>query len=206
MKACFPVATNGEEFRLARTFSYFDDWRRQELRCDCGWCGPLHLDQAEPHESLMEFCCPECDTSLVIVTYPTDDEAFKRLDELPRSERASVLKRQQFLEEAGRLSLQHPEQLPALEDDELELQWDFLTEGETRFTIIRHGATVVWRELAFWEGTERFEEVAMILKARYGSRLLDLVPTEASYLYLYGDELSAPSTVKQVRKSLRELQ
>ena len=64
----------------------------------------------------------------------------------------------------------------------------------------------MWRELALWEGIERFEEVAMILRARYGSRLHDLVPTEASHLYLYGDKLSARGAVEHIRKKLREPQ
>ena len=102
---------------MVRRLSYFDDWRGHGLQCDCGWSGPLRLDQAEPYESLLEFCCPECDTSLAIVTYPTDREMLEGLDKLPESERASVLSRQQFLEEADRLALQQPEQLPDLEDD-----------------------------------------------------------------------------------------
>jgi hypothetical protein len=188
--------------RPAQRFSYFDAWRHEALVCDCGWSGPLGPDQVEPYETLMEFCCPECDTALAIVTYPTDEEMLANLGKLSKSERAGVLKRHQFIEEAGRLALQSPEQLPDLEGDTLELLWDFVTEDGTRYTVIRHAATVVWRELAIWQGIERFEEIAAMLKARYGERLHDLIPTEASELYLYGDKLSGPDRVERIRETL----
>jgi hypothetical protein len=198
--ASLDPATSGP--RQARRFSYFDAWRHAELPCDCGWRGPLRPEQAEPYESLLEFSCPNCDACLAIVTYPTDVEMLENLDELPAPERAGVLKRQQFMEEAGRLALQRPEQLPDLDGDTLELSWDFVTDDEIRYTVIRHAGTVVWRELAVWEGIDRFEDIAAMLKARYGERLRDLIPTKASEPYLYGDKLAGPDTVEGIRKTL----
>jgi hypothetical protein len=53
-----------------------------------------------------------------------------------------------------------------------------------------------------WEGYERFIEVAEILRKRYGTALRDLIPTPASELYLYGDELSSPRLIAQTRKRI----
>ena len=81
--------------------------------------------------------------------------------------------------------------------------WDFLEGTPDHFTVIKHGEREIWREIAFWEGSERFAEVVNILKKKYGSRLADVVPTLQSELYLYGDDLGAPDFVRSVRASIR---
>lgn len=55
---------------------------------------------------------------------------------------------------------------------------------------------------AVYEGYERFEEVAHILKERYGAALRDLVPTAASATYLYGDSLKASDRIARFRREL----
>lgn len=188
--------------RPARRFSYFDAWRDEELRCACGWKGPLGSDQVELYETLLEFRCPDCNTALAIVMYPTDDQWLERLEELTKPQRVEVLKRQRFLDDWHRLALRSPDQLPDLVGDELELVWDFITKDKRRYTVIRYAGTVIWRERAVFEGAARFEEVATMLKEKYGSRLRDLTPTPASEVYLYGDQLTAPEKVERVRKRL----
>ena len=96
----------------------------------------------------------------------------------------------------------YPDRLTVIEGDALELHWDFITEGEARYTVIRDGASIIWKELAFYEGFKRFGEVAMILKAKYGNRLRDLEPTQESYLYLLGDSLAADGKILQIRGTL----
>jgi len=39
----------------------------------------------------------------------------------------------------------------------------------------------------------RYEGICKILKAKYGDRVRDLLPTEASELWLYGDRLAGPT-------------
>ncbi len=65
-----------------------------------------------------------------------------------------------------------------------------------------HGDTIIFREPVIYEGYERFVEVARILRGRYGAALRDLVPTERSETYLYGDRLSAPQTVAEARRKI----
>jgi hypothetical protein len=50
------------------------------------------------------------------------------------------------------------------------------------WTVIRCGERVIWRELAYWEGWERFNEVKDILKRCYGNRFASLEPSNASEL------------------------
>jgi hypothetical protein len=69
-------------------------------------------------------------------------------------------------------------------------------------TLIKHGKTVILREPAIYEGYERFIEVAKILRAHYGSALRDLVPTESSKTYLYGDNLSSLEIVSEARQKI----
>ncbi len=70
-------------------------------------------------------------------------------------------------------------------------------------TPLRYGNRVVWKEPSFYEGYERFVEVGEILIAKYGSRLKDLVPTEQSRLYLYGDASVSIKRVNEFRRRMR---
>ena len=49
----------------------------------------------------------------------------------------------------------------------------------------------------------RFEDVLLILQARYGKRLAELRPTDASLPWLYGDRLSARDTVERLNFEVR---
>ena len=91
-----------------------------------------------------------------------------------------------------------PEHLPELEDEKLVLTWDQLEAD----SIILHGNQVIWRERTGWEVYDRFEEIAGILKQKYGKRLVDIVPTPRSLYALYGDSTRAYFHVAFVRESL----
>lgn len=189
---------------MSRTFSYFDEWQDVQLTCECGWSGPLRCEDVEPFRTLLEFSCPGCDTALAVVHFPSDEEARAHAADLTGPERAELEKRGRFLEETDLHALKRPDQLPELEGDVLVLHWDFVEQGESPQTVLRRGTTEVWREPAIFEGAERFEAVARILKRRYGARLYDLAPTQESILYLEGDALSASGVIARVREALRE--
>ncbi len=74
--------------------------------------------------------------------------------------------------------------------------WDFEEADGEDWTVIKHAERVVWRELAYWEGGQRFNEVKDVLKAHYAERFVSLQPTAVSELYLYGDSMSAPSQLE----------
>ena len=77
--------------------------------------------------------------------------------------------------------------------------WDFEADEDYGRTLIKHGDVVIFSEPARWEESRRFREVAEILKAKYGDRIKDLVPTEGSKLNLYGDDGKSPGFVDNVR-------
>jgi hypothetical protein len=91
-----------------------------------------------------------------------------------------------------------PDQLPDLPGETLILTWDQIDAD----SIVLQGDRVLWRERTGWEVYERFEEIAGILKQRYGKRLVDIVPTPRSLYALYGDSTAANFHVAFVRQSL----
>lgn len=81
------------------------------------------------------------------------------------------------------------------------------------WTVIRNGDQVLFSEPAAWEAIgfphkSRYEGICEVLKQKYGDRVRDLVPTEASEMWLYGDKLSGPTfrarTVDEVFGSRKE--
>ena len=102
-----------------------------------------------------------------------------------------------LVDDAARV-LYSPRQLPDLDGPELLLTWD----QEDADTIVRHGERVVWRETTGWEVYERFEEIAAILRRKYGSRLKDLAPTPRSRYALLGDSSRASAHVEAARAAL----
>jgi hypothetical protein len=194
----------------AKQFSYFDDWKTAVLTCPkCGWSGSFEEAAVEYHEELMDCSCPVCAwpdaPMLAIVSYPTLEEAEANSSKLSREEKASLSKRKQFLAEVEQTRLKSPDDLPDVAGSRIVLSWEFREDQDGRsWTDIRHGAKVLHSERAVYEGAERFVEVAALLKQKYGGRVVDLVPSDASSAYLYGDNLKSPAMVERVRASLRE--
>ncbi|NJK43553.1 MAG: hypothetical protein HC933_04145 [Pleurocapsa sp. SU_196_0] len=95
--------------------------------------------------------------------------------------------------------LSSPAQLPDLEGKTVVLTWDQIDAD----SLILHENTVIWREWTGWEVYARFEEIAIILKQKYGKRLIDIEPTPRSLYALYGDSIAGSFRVEHVRESLR---
>ncbi len=57
----------------AKQIRYYAYRQIETVECECGWSGP-----PGPHEdyfdALLDVTCPRCDTMLLIVPYPTDEE------------------------------------------------------------------------------------------------------------------------------------
>lgn len=142
---------------------------------------------------------------LAIVSFPTFEETEANLDKLTPSERDDFRTAEDRWRQWEANKLQSPSQLPELGGyGPLKLTWDQEGEGLEGHTVIRHGDQEVWRELVLYEAYERFEEILQVLKARYGSRLVDVEPTPRSHLYLWGDRLDAPERTDGARRRLRE--
>jgi hypothetical protein len=185
--------------RSAAMVNYYEYDKDSELTCSkCGWRGPGRDTEQEIRSALIAVSCPSCDAPLLTVMLPTAEqvkaaaaagnaEAKKDLPWLRRKEA--------FQAHARETALQRVDQLPELAGDSLAFEWDIETVDNDHWTVIRAGDVIVWRELAYWEGWPRFNEVRDILKARYQERFESLTPTLASELYLFGDDISASKKI-----------
>lgn len=195
----------------ARHVKYYEFDGDRTVSCSCGWSGKAGHGNREDYRELYDISCPNCDRMLFIVAYPTHEETREAAAAGNREAERNlvvVTHREAFLARAEEHKLTAASELPDLEGDELIIDWDFeaRTEKDEQrddWTVLRHGDRVIWREVGFYEGYERFGEVLEILRARYGDRLADLRPTEASYNYLLGDVLRAGGIVRSLRRSLR---
>jgi hypothetical protein len=158
----------------------------------------------EYHEELMDCSCPVCDffsaPMLAIVSFPTIEESRTNWDKLTNEERKQVEDIERFRDEFSRRKLRDASLLPDIPEKSFTLDWDFTDDGSRRETVIKHKGTVIFTEPALYEGYDRYIEIAEILRRRYGDALLDLVPTDPSKLYLYGDRISSPGIVAEARR------
>ena len=191
----------------ARHFNYFDDYKTPELECPkCHWKGTFQQGFVEYYSQLMDSTCPNCKVLegpiLAIVSYPTLAEARDN------SDRPGIRDWVQQIESRTKLfeeqKLRTPEQLPEITADSFTLVWDFACEahGDNARTLIKHEDVIIFSEPGRWEGYERYEEVAEILKLKYGHRIKDLLPTLESEYYLCGDDGKSYDFVDRVRLRL----
>lgn len=187
----------------------FDEHRDEPVTCpSCGWTGDA-TDYKDFHSDLFDVCCPECDRMIVIVPFPTVAETRaaaaagnQRAEaDLPGME-AQERERAAWLHRVDETILRKPDELPQLDGKQLVIAWDIEDSEGEKMTVLRHGDTVIWREVAFWEGIGRFAEVVEILRSRYGSRLVEVRPTPASEPYLWGDKYGVDKMIEDINTSL----
>lgn len=183
----------------ARRFGYygFYSWRR--FACPCGWRGWFGQLSQEMHETLFDASCPKCGTMLAIVSFPTWGDvwrAFRRGNEEASRDLKDFAEREAFLRRYEARELKSPDQLPEVEGDSLEFEWDSVEVSGQREVVIRlREGREVWREVEAYENWLHFIEVRRILRERYAARFKSLTATDAADLYLYGDDLSARGLV-----------
>jgi len=185
---------------MALNFKYFNGWKGADLLCPrCTWTGRIDLQRTHVYEDMFCFSCPACGRLLAAVDFPAEHEMREHWDELSEAERLHYSQRPDPVDESAIPDLSDPSQLPDIDDDPLVLVWD-LERGP--YTLIVHDGRTIWRERASYEGAWRFGEVVDVLKAKYGERLKDLVPTEYSRLYLFGDDWDAPAALDEFRRRM----
>lgn len=144
--------------------------------------------------------CPACGSSAAHVYFPHQAEAIAAGD---KSIVHTFERRKARNIEFQRHCLKGPEQLPNIEAGQFTLDWDTIEqEGKESWTVIRLNREEIFREFAFWENGERYGQVASILKAKYGDRLKDLVPTYAGWRWLGGDSLYSLRAAQEARKNV----
>jgi hypothetical protein len=184
----------------AKLLEYYEYRKDEKLTCArCGWSGQAGEAPGELHRELFDVCCPVCDKMLLVVSHPTieqtkaaaaagNPEAMAKLPQVAQIEARAA--------RAESLELKPDSDLPQLGDEELEFTWDFEQKDDESWAVIRYSNQIIWHELAYWEGWERFNRVKDILKERYGQRFRSLKPTAGAEMYLYGDDLSASSKLE----------
>jgi hypothetical protein len=181
------------------------DWMETEHVCKkCGWAG-LGKDASllEAFSECAEYGCPSCHEEIGVVAYPTRTEALTDPRADPADRMVAEIQQSRWKRHEA-TKLKSPYQLPSLDSNSILLIWD--EDGDDWHSdnvLIRHGDVVIWQEMTFYENYRRFGEIATILRQKYGDRLKDLEPTRRSWLYLYGDSLSADGYVESVRAEIR---
>jgi hypothetical protein len=146
----------------------------------------------------LELYCPGCGSFLDLIIFPDSAGRGENSEALAEEQKRVPQEQEEQMRRYRAQCLQTPDRLPELEDEDFVLLWDQV-EGDTR---IRKGDSVIWSEPVVYEGFDRYERIALILKEKYGSRVRDLQPTDRSMLFLYGDLASSLDFVKKVRKEL----
>jgi hypothetical protein len=198
---------SASESRSSPMLNYFDNWRHSEFDCpQCKWHGlGSELSHGEMYRDSSELLCPSCGGEITYLLFPTLREYRANWDKLSDATRELVERRERLETQFDREGLKDPSQLPNIDSAEFVLDWDWDFTGEEssdRRTLIKHGDEVIFSEPAFYEGYERFVQVAEILRRRYGRAVRDLRPTERSKPYLYGDRWSAPDIVDRARRRI----
>lgn len=185
--------------RSAEVIRYYAYDESSDLTCwKCGWRGPARDASQETYRELFDVSCPRCDKMLLIVPFPTADEtkvAAAAGNHVAKENLPEVLQAEAYQRRAAEGALKCADQLCELDGESLAFAWDLEECEGDKWTVIRLGDTTVWRELAFYEGWPRFNQVKEILKERYGQRFESLTPDPGSELYLYGDDTSAPQKI-----------
>jgi hypothetical protein len=182
--------------------NYYDPWKTYDYTCSaCSWHGKGgDLAYGEIGSDCMELVCPVCRELLVLIMYPTVEDSRANWDKLSESERSNIEQVEAFRADFQSRKLREPSPLPDICESSFVLYWDF--DDSSREMLIKHQEQIIHREPAIFEGYERFIEVAQILRNRYGEALRDLIPTESSEVYLYGDHLAAPQKVDLAREQI----
>ena len=187
---------------MGHQYGYYDDWKVQSQTCrDCGWQGTGEdATFGDIYATFGEVLCPRCNAILFVLAWPTTEESRQNWDKLDDAGKRQVIRRETRDQDIARRSLKAPENLPELDGEELIFGWD--QQGDDM--LITYGDQIIWRKPVFYEGSDRFAEVAEILRQKYGDRLRDLVPSEQSKLYLYGDWTYTVTKVEQIIQRLRD--
>lgn len=180
---------------------YFDDWKTADFNCPCcRWTGKGGaLVGGEVFRDLKELDCPKCGGRITVLEFPTHEEMVANRYKLSDFDRHALDRRIKREADFQQKCLRSASQLPEIVDSSIVLTWDFTDDGKEATTLIKWGDKVIFSEPAFYEGFERFIEVAEVLRQRYGLLLVDLVPSPTSLRFLYGDVSNAETIVAKAR-------
>ncbi len=182
----------------------------KEMLFTCRHCGRetigSQLVVGDFNEGGFNLDCTGCHRLVACVSHPHINEVLDHSGELPPDVLAEAREFAKGYAKFQKSKLLRPSQLPEIELDHIVLIWDarYLPEDHNEIEIIiRCGEREIYRGPGFWECYDYFISACKVLRKKYGDRLYDVIPTERTYFYLWGDRLSAPCYVNEMRKRLR---
>jgi hypothetical protein len=180
---------------------YYEGWKEKEYSCEeCDWKGSGGTSNYGlfKRKMFVELYCPSCSAFLDLIILPESDHCGKGTETLTDEQKKALEEQKDQMRLYREKCLQSPDQLPEIADADFTLVWDQV-EGDTR---IMKDDMIIWSEPLAYEGFDRYERIALILKDKYGSRVRDLTPADRSLLFLHGDYAPSIDYVRKVRKEL----
>lgn len=180
--------------------AYLDKWREWDFHCKkCGWSGKGSLLEASEMNAYgCAHDCPSCHQYIAWEEFPLIDEMLANFDKLSPEEQKLAIGMKKLSNRWEVSKLHTVEQLPEIDAPYIVLLWD--EDHERHEIVIRHGKDEIFRQPSSYEYYDFFIEACRVLKTKYGTRLLDVVPAPRTYLNLWGDRLSAPDFTDKMRK------
>jgi hypothetical protein len=198
-----PMRYTGQRLR-----DQIDPWR--EMLFHCAKCGMEttgdQLVLGEYYGEGFNLQCTGCHHLVACVTHPLVSEVLKHKGELPPEVLSDAREFAKGYAHYQKAKLTRPKQLPEIELDHIVLIWDarYLPEDHNEIEfIIRCGEREIFRGPGCWECYDYFISACKVLRNKYGNRLYDVIPTERTYFYMWGDRLSAPCYMEEMRKRIR---
>lgn len=171
---------------------------------------------SETFGDLTNGACPECDTMLLTVHAPLDQEiedAAAAGDEEGKRLFAQLSLSRERRRRSREDRLTSVAQLPDLRGEALAFRFDREESevgGEWVVSLVnwsggglmdllgalradRPGPREIWREVAFFEDWRRFFAIKALLQEKYGERFRELCPTTGAAVYLLGEDPRAPA-------------
>jgi hypothetical protein len=186
-----------------------DAW--QKMVFTCKHCGRETTGEqliiGEFSDTGFTLDCCDCHHHVGRVSHPMISEVLKHSGELPPEVLAEAREFAKGYRNFHKTKLHRLNQLPEIDLDHIVLIWDsrYLPEDHNSIEIIiRCGEREIYRGSGFWEYYDYFISACKVLRQKYGDRLYDVIPTERTYFYLWGDRLSSPVYVKEMRKRIRD--
>ena len=198
-----------EVSEMGKAWKYYSGWQKELFACgQCGWTGTVSHKDLEAGDVAAIIECPKCYKSLGVVLYPNlqetkeaaaqgNEEAIKALP----SFESRIKDNWELLDRFEKEKLRSADQLPNLDGEVLEFEWDFVKGNDGEFyQMIRVAGVEVWQELAFFNNIRRFEDIKELLRSKYGTRFKSLTPTDASIEWLSGDNLGKALQISYVHQ------
>jgi hypothetical protein len=174
----------------------------------CGFTG-RQGDGQEVLNDGYEVNCVRCDKRLGFVdghvTLAQTQAAAAAGNPRAQASLPGMESREARLKLAEEVELKSYKDLPDLDSDRIRIEYDRVDIDGDSWTVLRHEGEEVWRELAFYDGLWRFKQIFSKLQIKYGRRLAAVEPTNASWLYIAGEDASAESEVGGLNSRLTRL-